>query len=178
MHDTDFKVSDYGYVELSARSAALALRLNRRTAQRAFDWLEARTWLRPMLRFGQETQRYLLGDGGHACADVTTTQMEAMDDIPEQPQPARREAECQHRQRGVTPRTQWKATSLSQTKLWLAAGFKCRRTWERHGKPTPKIVAGTVASMSRGRRPLDRQGRRPLDRPSPRWKKVGKGSSD
>lgn len=27
--------------------------------------------------------------------------------------------------------------SASRTKQWLAAGFKCRRTWERHGKPGP-----------------------------------------
>lgn len=27
--------------------------------------------------------------------------------------------------------------SASQTQPWFAAGFKTRRTWERHGKPTP-----------------------------------------
>jgi hypothetical protein len=25
--------------------------------------------------------------------------------------------------------------SICQTKPWIAAGFRCRRTWERHGKP-------------------------------------------
>lgn len=33
---------------------------------------------------------------------------------------------------GVTPREQ----SASRTKPWIAAGFKTRRTWERHGKPS------------------------------------------
>jgi hypothetical protein len=37
------------------------------------------------------------------------------------------------------------AESASQTKPWIVAGFGCRRTWERHGKPTTKT---RVAKMS------------------------------
>jgi hypothetical protein len=34
-----------------------------------------------------------------------------------------------------TPRAEYEANSASRTRPWEAAGFKCRRTWERHGKP-------------------------------------------
>jgi hypothetical protein len=30
--------------------------------------------------------------------------------------------------------------SISHTKPWKLAGFKCRRTWERHGKPTANVA--------------------------------------
>lgn len=39
--------------------------------------------------------------------------------------------ERRRRKNGAKPQDQ----SLSRTKPWLLAGFKCRRTWERHGKP-------------------------------------------
>jgi hypothetical protein len=74
------------------------------------------------------------------------TQMDAVDDTPEQRQSVRREIDRQRKQRerkanGATPRAQ----SLSQTKPWLAAGFKCRRTWERHRShetATPSLPEG------------------------------------
>jgi hypothetical protein len=63
MHDKQFKLSEYGYVELSTRAAARKLRMDRRTVQAANDWLVSRRWLMPIPRHGQETQRYRLGDG-------------------------------------------------------------------------------------------------------------------
>jgi hypothetical protein len=36
--------------------------------------------------------------------------------------------------------------SFSRTKPWEAAGFRCRRTWERHGKPMSQI-RGQYASL-------------------------------
>ena len=38
---------------------------------------------------------------------------------------------------GVQTRDQYLAKCKSHTKPWLAAGFKCRRTWERHQKKGP-----------------------------------------
>jgi hypothetical protein len=43
-------------------------------------------------------------------------------------------ASAKRKAAGATPR----AESASQTKPWTAAGFGCRRTWERHGKPAPE----------------------------------------
>jgi hypothetical protein len=40
---------------------------------------------------------------------------------------------------GATPRS----CSASATRPWIAAGFKCRRTWERHGKPSGNDVANS-----------------------------------
>jgi hypothetical protein len=47
------------------------------------------------------------------------------------------------RKQGIKPREQ----SASRTKPWEAAGFNCRRTWERHGKPTPAAVSQTSESL-------------------------------
>ena len=47
----------------------------------------------------------------------------------------------QRRAKGMKPREQYEAESVSRTKPWLAAGFRCRRTWERHGKPAPEAVS-------------------------------------
>jgi hypothetical protein len=44
MHDTHFKISDLGYIELSTRKAARELRMSRYTVQRANEWLVARGW--------------------------------------------------------------------------------------------------------------------------------------
>ena len=63
MHDKKFKLSKRGFVELSTRTAAKELRMDRRTVQRANHWLVARSWLVPILRHGHETQRYRLGNG-------------------------------------------------------------------------------------------------------------------
>jgi len=43
--------------------------------------------------------------------------------------------ERRRRENGVQPRDQYLAESLSRTKPWEAAGYRCRRTWERYGKP-------------------------------------------
>jgi hypothetical protein len=44
------------------------------------------------------------------------------------------------RNRGVKPRDQWLAdNSKSRDKPWLPAGFKTRRTWERHGQPVSRV---------------------------------------
>jgi hypothetical protein len=48
----------------------------------------------------------------------------------------------QRRANGATPR----AESASRTKPWLAAGFKTRRTWERHGKPVTQIRRAPTSS--------------------------------
>ena len=55
MHDKKFKLSEYGYVELSTRAAAEELRMDRRTVQRANHWLVARSWLVADPRHGHET---------------------------------------------------------------------------------------------------------------------------
>jgi hypothetical protein len=44
-----------------------------------------------------------------------------------------------------TPRAVYEAMSISQTKPWIEAGFKTRRTWERHGKP---VANPCVASLT------------------------------
>ena len=46
---------------------------------------------------------------------------------------------------GSTPRAEYEAKSASRLEPWKAAGFNCRRTWERHGKPSS---APRVASVS------------------------------
>lgn len=43
--------------------------------------------------------------------------------------------------------------SASRTKPWLAAGFRSRRTWERHGKPVadsfaPSLIPGTKSELA------------------------------
>ena len=54
-------------------------------------------------------------------------------------------AEKARRQKnGAKPRE----LSASKTEPWIAAGFKTRRTWERHGKPEPKSDA---VSQKRGK---------------------------
>ena len=63
MLDKDFKFSDRGFAETSLRTAVKELRMDRRTAQRANNWLVSRRWLVPIPRHGHETQRYRLGDG-------------------------------------------------------------------------------------------------------------------
>jgi hypothetical protein len=57
----------------------------------------------------------------------------------------RERARQRRRAAGKPSRAQFEATSRSRTKPWIAAGFQCRRTWERHGQP----VASVVASLSR-----------------------------
>ena len=38
-------------------------------------------------------------------------------------------------------RAEYENRSLSRTKPWLSAGFKTRRTWERHGKPSADVAS-------------------------------------
>ena len=38
--------------------------------------------------------------------------------------------------RGIKPHS----NSIGRTKPWKLAGFKCRRTWERHGKPAANVA--------------------------------------
>jgi hypothetical protein len=47
----------------------------------------------------------------------------------------RRRKQRARRLQGAKPRAEYLATSISQTKPWIAAGFNTRRTWERKGKP-------------------------------------------
>jgi hypothetical protein len=51
--------------------------------------------------------------------------------------------EKRRREAGAQPREQYLANSKSRTKPWEAAGFKCRRTWERH----QERVASASASL-------------------------------
>lgn len=73
---------------------------------------------------------------------------------------ARREIDRQRKQRkrkaeGVQPRADYEAASLSQTKPWLAVGFKCRRTWERHRSRKTETVAKVSATYLKSRRDVD-----------------------
>src|SRR5262249_48595129 len=47
--------------------------------------------------------------------------------------------------RGSEPRADYEANSISKTKPWIADGFNCRRTWERHRN---KLANASVASAS------------------------------
>jgi hypothetical protein len=47
--------------------------------------------------------------------------------------------EDRRRAAGAKPREQYLAAAVSRTKPWEAAGFRSRRTWERHGKPLPQL---------------------------------------
>ena len=53
--------------------------------------------------------------------------------------------QARRRARGAKPREQ----ALTRTKPWEAAGFRSRRTWERHGKPVSQI-RGQYTSLSLG----------------------------
>jgi hypothetical protein len=69
--------------------------------------------------------------------DVRT--IEAFDVTPEQRaadnnKKNRERGDKNRRAAGVQTRDEYLATCKSHTKPWLAAGFKCRRTWERHQK--------------------------------------------
>jgi hypothetical protein len=69
--------------------------------------------------------------------DIRT--IEAFDVTPEQRKTDnlkndRERQDKKRRQSGVRTRKQYLAACKSQTKPWLADGYKCRRTWERHKK--------------------------------------------
>jgi hypothetical protein len=55
--------------------------------------------------------------------------------------------QARRRKRGVMPRDQYLALSLSRTKPWEALGIS-RRTWERRGKPTLTQVRAQHSSYS------------------------------
>jgi hypothetical protein len=61
--------------------------------------------------------------------DVTPEQREADND-----RKNRERGDKNRRATGVQTRDEYLAKCKSHTKPWLAAGFKCRRTWERHQK--------------------------------------------
>jgi hypothetical protein len=78
---------------------------------------------------------------------------------------------------GRKPRAEWLATnSISRTKPWEKAGFKTRRTWERHGKPMSQVcshlklnkkAANTPATQGQAEAPQKGSGERtPVSRPS------------
>jgi hypothetical protein len=89
------------------------------------------------------------------CADTLAERLGVMDaerskhkfktigaiDVPKAAREVRRREQSRDRSRRyrarnrTMTRAQYEATSISRTKPWLAAGFRCRRTWERHGKP-------------------------------------------
>jgi hypothetical protein len=61
----------------------------------------------------------------------------------------RKRKEKRRRKDGAKPREQ----SISRTKPWLAAGYRCRRTWERHGKPVadssePSLIFSTKDELA------------------------------
>ena len=51
--------------------------------------------------------------------------------------------QARRRARGAKPH----AESKSRTMPWLAAGFRCRRTWERHGMPAAMGVANSCETL-------------------------------
>jgi hypothetical protein len=53
--------------------------------------------------------------------------------------------------KGIKSRADYLAGCLSQTKPWIAAGFKNRRTWERRGKPIVATQVRDNASSSQHR---------------------------
>jgi hypothetical protein len=57
----------------------------------------------------------------------------------------RKRKEKRRRKDGARPRDQ----SISGTKPWLAAGYRCRRTWERHGKPVANSSAPSLISNTK-----------------------------
>jgi hypothetical protein len=54
-----------------------------------------------------------------------------------------------------------RSTSISRTRPWLLAGFKCRRTWERHGKPSCRNPVRDNASNSQDELATPRQAELP-----------------
>jgi hypothetical protein len=73
------------------------------------------------------------------AVDITKEQREAIN-----LEKRKKSWERYRRKQGINPREQ----SASRTKPWEAAGFNCRRTWERHGKPTaPTAVSQTSESL-------------------------------
>jgi hypothetical protein len=72
-------------------------------------------------------------------------------DMPKAERKALRRARYRERERGLDRLRKTKrrrangakphAESASRTKPWEAAGYSCRRTWERRGKPPPEAVS-------------------------------------
>jgi len=74
-----------------------------------------------------KAERLAMGGVPTICAcDVTDDERKAERRRIDRERKARK-----RRAAGITPH----AASASQTKPWESAGFRCRRTWERHGKP-------------------------------------------
>jgi hypothetical protein len=62
--------------------------------------------------------------------------MSKADLLRQRKQKARERKRRRRRSAGAKPRAKWLAkNNISRTKQWELAGFDCRRTWERHGKP-------------------------------------------
>jgi hypothetical protein len=48
---------------------------------------------------------------------------------------------------GSRPRAEYEANSISRTKPWIAEGYNCRRTWERHRNKANVASASAVKSL-------------------------------
>jgi hypothetical protein len=78
-------------------------------------------------------QRQSLGITTIGAVDVNKKQREAI----RKRNKRARDRDRQRRKRreaGATPRAEYEAKSHSKRKSWENAGFRCRRTWERHRK--------------------------------------------
>jgi hypothetical protein len=84
-------------------------------------------------RVTNQTREYLKLRTISPC-DMTDEQMREQRRAKDRERKRRLRAKC-----GSRPRVEYESNSISRTKPWEAAGFKCRRTWERHGKPSPKV---------------------------------------
>ena len=59
---------------------------------------------------------------------------------------------------GKRTRAEYRASfagSISKTKQWLAEGFKCRRTWERHRAKSVSHGVSAIKLINRGTTPCD-----------------------
>jgi hypothetical protein len=93
-----------------------------------------------------ERLRVLMGERTRLClwtifpCDMTDAGMELW-----RKRRKRKRDRLYRQRRGRKSRAAYLAShAISKEKPWIAVGFKCRRTWERHGKPMP---ANGVASV-------------------------------
>jgi hypothetical protein len=116
-------------------------------------------------------ERQALGLMTIGAFDVPKKEREAL--RRERYRPRKRTLDRAYRQRrrranGAKPRAQYEAESASRTKPWLAAGFRCRRTWERHGKPSEavsQVRRAPILSYSGERRTCDTSRQRLAPKP-------------
>jgi hypothetical protein len=88
--------------------------------------------------------------------------------------------EQQRRANAKPTRAAWlQANSASRTKPWLAAGFNCRRTWERHGKPGPGTdVAGCSITYTSSEKTSSNNLRHGNEQAGTPGSRPGQGASD